>query len=181
MKKRIFSVFVSIMLLLCPFVLSACGDRYENMEFRISYAFSEDSSNWLDATNGISVTYGGENDSLQIDESLGYGVIYVRVEIANVRERYIDDIIVTTSGISSGLNFSTATVEQNQVFALRITDNVKTNLRFYETNSQKTTNIGLSVSRSITGIEVDTSIKPAVVIGDNVGLALMTKQALDIQ
>ncbi len=173
MKKRIFSVFVSIMLLLCPFVLSACGDRYENMEFRISYAFSEDSSNWLDATNGISVTYGGENDSLQIDESLGYGVIYVRVEIANVRERYIDDIIVTTSGISSGLNFSTATVEQNQVFALRITDNVKSNLRFYETNSQKTTNIGLSVSRSITGIEVDTSIKPAVVIGDNVGLALM--------
>ena len=173
MKKKIFSVLASIMLLLCPFVLSACGDRYENMEFHISYAFSEDSQNWLDATNGISITYGGENDALKIDETLGYGTIYVKVEIANVKAKYIDDIIVTTSGVSSGLNFSTATVSQNQVFAIRITDNVKTNLRFFETNSGKSTLTSLNVSRSITGIEVDTSIKPAVVIGDTVGLALM--------
>lgn len=173
MKKKIFSVLASIMLLLCPFVLSACGDRYENMEFHISYAFSEDSQNWLDATNGISITYGGKNDALKIDETLGYGTIYVKVEIANVKAKYIDDIIVTTSGVSSGLNFSTATVSQNQVFAIRITDNVKTNLRFFETNSGKSTLTSLNVSRSITGIEVDTSIKPAVVIGDTVGLALM--------
>ena len=173
MKKKLFSVLASIMLLLCPFVLSACGDRYENMEFHISYAFSEDSQNWLDATNGISITYGGENDALKIDETLGYGTIYVKVEIANVKAKYIDDIIVTTSGVSSGLNFSTATVGQNQVFAIRITDNVKTNLRFFETNSGKSALTSLNVSRSITGIEVDTSIKPAVVIGDTVGLALM--------
>lgn len=173
MKKKIFSVLASIMLLLCPFVLSACGDRYENMEFHISYAFSEDSQNWLDATNGISITYGGKNDALKIDETLGYGTIYVKVEIANVKSKYIDDIIVTTSGVSSGLNFSTATVGQNQVFAIRITDNVKTNLRFFETNSGKSTLTSLNVSRSITGIEVNTSIKPAVVIGDTVGLALM--------
>ena len=173
MKKKIFSVLASIMLLLCPFVLSACGDRYENMEFHISYAFSEDSQNWLDATNGISITYGGKNDALKIDETLGYGTIYVKVEIANVKAKYIDDIIVTTSGVSSGLNFSTATVSQNQVFAIRITDNVKTNLRFFETNSGKSALTSLNVSRSITGIKVDTSIKPAVVIGDTVGLALM--------
>lgn len=151
-------------------VLSACSDRYEDMEFKIYYAFSEDATDWYDASQGISLNYGGEEDLFQIDESTGVASIYLRVEIENVSDRYIDEIIVTKLGTSGGVNFSSAIVDQNEVFKVDITGNTNSSLRFYETNSGRQKDIDLSIYRSLDGIMVDTSIKPAVKVGDTISL-----------
>ena len=170
MKRKILTVLSAIFIFVMCGVLSACGDRYKDMEFKIYYAFSADASEWYDASHGISLNYGGTDDTFQIDENTGVGSIYLRVEIDNVKEKYIDEIIVTKLGTSGGVNFSSATVEQDEVFKVDITGNTNSALRFYETNSGKTYDIDLSIYRSLTGIQVDTSIKPAVKVGDMISL-----------
>ncbi len=172
MKRKILSILSAIFIFVMCGVLSACGDRYKDMEFKIYYAFSEDATEWYDASNGISLNYGGIDDIFQIDENTGVGVgsIYIKVEIENVKEKYIDDIIVTKLGTSGGVNFSSATVRQNEVFKIDITGNTNSSLRFYETNSDKKHDIDLNIYRSLTEIQVDTSIKPAVKVGDIISL-----------
>lgn len=168
--KKVFSVITALFLLVMCGVFSACSGRYDKLEFNITYAYSEDATAWYDGNHGIFVNYGGENDMLQIDEESGVGSIFIKVEIKNVKAKYIDDIIVTKTGDSNGLNFSSATVGQNQVFRLDITGNVQTGLRFYETKSGKQVSIDLNVYRSLNSIEVDTEIKPAVAVGGMLNL-----------
>ena len=178
MKKKIFSILTAVFIFVMCGVFSACGDRYEDMKFKIYYAFSEDASEWYDATNGIELNYGGEEDEFQISEETGVGTLYIKVKISNVKSKYIDEIIVTKRGASEGINFpstgginsSSITVEQNEVFNIDIRGNTNSSLRFYETESGRHFDIDLSIYRSLTGIQVDTSIKPAVKVGDMISL-----------
>ena len=178
MKKKIFSILTAVFIFVMCGVFSACGDRYEDMKFKIYYAFSEDASEWYDATNGIELNYGGEEDEFQISEETGVGTLYIKVKISNVKSKYIDEIIVTKRGTSEGINFpssgginsSSITVEQNEVFNIDIRGNTNSSLRFYETESGRHFDIDLSIYRSLTGIQVDTSIKPAVKVGDTISL-----------
>ena len=177
MKKKIFGIFTAVFLFVVTLGLSACGNKYEKMEFNILYAFSEDATEWLDGNNGILCNYGGPNDELVIDEDT-VGKIYIKVQLENVKEKYVDDVIVTKTSDSSGLNFNTATVEQGQVFSIELTNIVKTSLKFYETNSGKSQEIDFAVYHSIEDIKVDTSVKPVVTAGDNVGIDLSTIENL---
>ena len=170
MKKKLFSILTAVFIFVVCGVFSACGDKYKDMEFKIYYAFSQEASEWYDATDGISLNYGGADDEFQIDQNTGVGTLYLRVEIANVKAKHIDEIIVTKRGTSGGVNFSTATVDQNEVFGIDITGNTNSSLRFFETNSGKQIDIDLSIYRSLTGIQVDASIKPAVKVGDAISL-----------
>lgn len=170
MKKKIFSILTAVFIFVVCGVFSACGDRYKDLEFKIYYAFSEEATEWHDASQGIVLNYGGADDEFQIDAETGVGTLYLKVEIANVKSKYIDEIIVTKRGTSGGVNFSSATVDQNEVFSIDITGNTNSSLRFFETNSGKQVDIDLSIYRSLTGIQVDTSIKPAVKVGDTISL-----------
>lgn len=172
--KKVFSVITAVFLFVMCGVLSACSGRYDEFEYNITYAYSENATDWYDGNNGIFANYGGEDDLLQIDEESGVGSIFVKVEVRNVRAKYIDDIIVTKTGESNGLNFSSATVDQNQVFRIDITGNVQTGLRFYETNSGRQISIDLSVYRSLTSISANTSIKPAVAVGGMLNLLTLS-------
>lgn len=171
MKKRAFSILATILVFVMCSFLSACGDKYRDLEFNITYAFSEDASEWYDANNGVVLNYGTEGDPFVLDDSTG-GTIYFRVEIRNVKEKYIDEIMVTTVSTSSNLLFTSATVSQNQVFAVQVAGNAVSTLRFYETNSGKSKEISFGVYRSLESIEVDSAITPAIVnrVGNSIDL-----------
>lgn len=171
MKKRAFSILATILVFVMCSFLSACGDKYRDLEFNITYAFSEDASEWYDANNGVVLNYGTEGDPFVLDDSTG-GTIYFRVEIRNVKEKYIDEIMVTTVSTSSNLLFTSATVSQNQVFAVQVAGNAVSTLRFYETNSGKSKEISFGVYRSLESIEVDSAVTPAIVnrVGNSIDL-----------
>ena len=171
MKKRAFSILATILVFVMCSFLSACGDKYRDLEFNITYAFSEDASEWYDANNGVVLNYGTEGDPFVLDDSTG-GTIYFRVEIRNVKEKYIDEIMVTTVSTSSNLLFTSATVSQNQVFAVQVAGNAVSTLRFYETNSGKSKEISFGVYRSLESIEVDSAVTPAIVnrVGNSINL-----------
>ena len=171
MKKRAFSILATILVFIMCSFLSACGDRYRDLEFNITYAFSEDASEWYDANNGVVLNYGTEGDPFVLDDSTG-GTVYFRVENRNVKEKYIDEIMVTTVSTSSNLLFTSATVSQNQVFAVQVAGNAVSTLRFYETNSGKSKEISFGVYRSLESIEVNSAITPAIVnrVGNSIDL-----------
>ena len=57
MKKKICGILAIVFIMFSCLFVSACGNKYKKLEFEISYAFSEDASEWFDATNGLSLTY----------------------------------------------------------------------------------------------------------------------------
>ncbi len=163
MKKKFSSFIVAAFVLLMCVFASACDANYKDLEFKIYYAFSEDSENWIDGTNGISLNYsvdGEEDDASLVFDEFG-GTIYLKVQIKNVKAKHIDKITITTTS-TEGLNFSSVMVKENQTFALPMVDNVTTSLKFFENNSGKTHKLPLIVSRKLESIEADASIKPAM-------------------
>ena len=89
MKRKLSSLITVMFMLLACFFATACGDKYKDLEFRVYYAFSSDSTEWFDGTNGISLNYdpdemyvGGNRPSLIFDEN-GEAQIYIKIEIEN--------------------------------------------------------------------------------------------------
>ena len=97
MKKKIYSIITMMMVLFACVLTSACGDRYSKMEFRILYAYSQDSGEWFDGTDGISLNYNQENLDGEGDETSlvfnedGKATLYVKIEVKNIkRKKYVD-------------------------------------------------------------------------------------------
>ncbi len=154
MKKKIFSVLLSIFLVMAGVLFSACGNKYQNLEFDIFYAYTEDADEWFNAKDGIVLNYGGEDDLFSINPETQQGSVYLRVSIKNVKAKYIDEIIVSCQS-ATNLNFTDKHVRQNEVFEVSISGNLQTTLNFYETNSGKKTSVSLSVYRSLTEIRAN--------------------------
>ncbi len=164
MKKKIYSLFAIMFLLFTCVFASACGDKYKKMEFKVSYAFSENTEEWFDGTNGISLNYGGEFGDFDFESSLAN--IYIKVNVANVKSKHIDTITVSPYSFSN-LQFSSATVKENEIFVLPISGIVDTTLNLYENNSRKSHTLKLDIYRSLEEIAVDESIRPAIVAVNN--------------
>ena len=81
---------MAIFLFAACFGLGACKGRYDDMEFAVSYAFSENAENWYDGSNGIEIFHGTESDELQFGNS-NFANIYLKIEVKNVKAKYIDD------------------------------------------------------------------------------------------
>ena len=64
MKKKISGILSLIFIFFASFMVTACGDKYEKMEFKVYYAYSQDATEWHDASDGISLNYGSKNGSL---------------------------------------------------------------------------------------------------------------------
>lgn len=171
MKRKIYSVFALVFVLFACMFASACGDRYKNLEFKVLYAFSADAEEWYDGTNGISLNYdlNGEDDSSLVFDS-GMARLYVKIEIHNVKEKHIDSITITSSSLN-GLNFSSKRVKENDIFDIVITGNVNSTLKLYENNSGHKLNVPFVVSRTLESMEAETSIKPAMSVGDMLPLS----------
>ncbi|MBR6779362.1 MAG: hypothetical protein IKM43_04415 [Clostridia bacterium] len=171
MKKKVFSVLTLFVLLLTSVVFTACGKRYDKLEFEIWYAYSADATEWFNANGGVSLNFGNADDKLEITEDHD-GLVYFKVNIKNVKAKHIDDIVVSKIGGSyHGTSFTSATVVQGQVFAIPVSGNVDTALKFYETNSGKECSIEFEVSRSLSEISVDTSKIPALTFNNSLNLA----------
>ena len=113
MKKKIYGLLTAIFVLFACVFATACGNKYEKAEFKIEYAFSEsaDNSEWYDASQGVSINFGAEGDKLVMDEN-GYGKVYFRVEVLNVKSKYIGDIAVATNMVGGMENLSNNLVDQ---------------------------------------------------------------------
>ena len=123
MKKKIFGIFTFIVLMLSCISFSACGNNYDEMQFKISYAFTSDAEEWFEMSDDLILNYGGVDDELLIQN--GEAQIYLKVEIENVKAKYIDDIIV-----SEGMG-STVITQQGEVFLVSIPVTQITTLTFY--------------------------------------------------
>ena len=169
MKKKIYSLFTIMFLMLTCVFASACGDKYKKMEFKVSYAYSENAEEWFDGTNGISLNYGGKFDEFQIEEDASN--IYIKIDVTNVKKKHIDKITVSPQSFA-GLQFSSVSVKENEVFALPVSGIVDTTLNLYENNSRKSHGVKLDIYRSLEKIEVDNSIKPALMnsVGNSLDL-----------
>ncbi len=179
MKKSILSILMIVFLSITCGVFSACKDRYDNMKFKIEYAYSENATNWYDGTDGISIFHSNkesETEDRLVFES-GVAKLYFRISIENVKAKYIDDIIVSSSQSSFG--FNSITVKQNQIFPINIYENstIQTVLGIYETNSRNSTDVRLNVSKALTEIHANLDKCPAVMVGGN--LALLTLNNLE--
>lgn len=179
MKRKIYSILTLVFMLFACVFGSACGDKYKDLEFKITYAFSEDSDEWYDATYGISLNYETVDGKMvfKIDEDTEYSFnpgelnLYFNVDILNVDEKHIDRITVSATD-SVGLAFSTATVKENEVFKVPVSGLVNSSLSFYDNNSGKSTKIGATIYKTLEEVVLNEEIKPAVVIGNSVDLKL---------
>jgi len=178
MKRRLSSFITAMFVLMICVFASACGDRYKNLEFKVYYAFSADATEWIDGTNGISLNYdpdeiyvGGERTSLIFDEN-GNATLFVKVEIENVKSKYVDSI--TISSANSILN--SKTVKEGEVVGIPIRKdgndnaNLNTTFKLYENNSGKKHNLPFVVSRELKGIVANKTLKPAVYTNGSLNL-----------
>lgn len=168
MKKKLISVFATLFILFSCFAFTACGDKYKDLEFKVSYAFSPDSE-WIEAGDKIDIHYGAENDKLIFDEDSGMATVYVKVEIKNVKEKNMGSISVSASNFN-GLQISKTTISSNESFAVQISNNLTATLNFYDNNSGKTNNCGFSVYKSLINLAADNMISPAVSVGSSIDL-----------
>ena len=164
MKKKICSIITTLMILFACVFASACGDKYKNLEFKVLYAYSENAEEWFDGSDGISLNYdrdgGVAGASLVFDEH-GEAILYVKVEVLNVKKKHVDSITVSFASFS-GLNFSSKRVKQNQVFEVPISGNVETSMKLYENNSNKKAEIPFVVSQELESMSADLSVMPAI-------------------
>ena len=173
MNKKVFRILTFIVMILSCVCFSACSNKYEKFKFEISYAFSEDATEWNKVGDGgILLNYGAENDELVFNNNTA--IIYVKVNIKGVKSKYLDDIIVSKDAGASGenLNFSSTIVKRNKVFPVSVSGGVSTTLKFYETKSGKQTKVDLNIFQSLNSIEVKTELGlKSVFEGGTVNLA----------
>ena len=177
MRKKLYSILAFIFLLFASFGLSACKGKYDNLQFRVYYAFSADSENWQDGTSGINCFYGEDEGSLRQDSN-GNAKIYIKIDVENVKAKNVDTIFVSKQTATNASTFSSATVKENQVFEVEVSGKLSMTLKLLETNSQKSALVNVSASVPLEDIEVDNSIKPAVMVGKQLNLAQFKDEIL---
>lgn len=172
MKKKIYGLLTAIFVLFACVFASACGNKYEKAEFKIEYAFSEsaDNSEWYDASQGVSINFGAEGDKLVMDEN-GYGKVYFRVEVLNVKSKYIGDIAIATNMVGGMENLSHNLVGQKQVFSVTVSSSVQTQISFSEGNSGLNKSIDFNVYKSLISISANQENLPAITIGQTIDLS----------
>ena len=139
MRKKISSIILSLFILFACVFASACGDKYEDMEFKIYYSLNRETPEWKDGSGGILLNYMTEEDKsiltgkgVEIDESSllcfvdGKASVFVKVEIENVKSKHIDRITLNALQ-SAGFDFRSATVGQGDIIEI---NRVKTALKF---------------------------------------------------
>ncbi|MCQ2564344.1 MAG: hypothetical protein MJ152_00545, partial [Clostridia bacterium] len=149
MKKRLFTLLAMFMLSLTCISFTGCGNKYDNLEFEIKYAFDQNATTWYGVDNNSMVLhYGADDDELTLDDGVGY--VYFHVGIKNVNEKDLDEVIVTSTGRES------ITIKPNTTFGYKIEDvvNTPTPITFYETNSNKKNQINLEVYESLKDITI---------------------------
>lgn len=167
MKKKLFGILTLLFLVATCFSFAACGKK-SDPQFHVYYAYSADSQNWQDGTNGINCFYGEGENFLHTDEN-GWAEIYIKVDVTNAKN--VDNLVITNLTTSNGTTFRSATVKKNEVFKIPVTGIVPLTLKILETNSQISTQVDINVSNLLEGIEADCSVKPAVMVGGSVNLA----------
>ncbi len=168
MKKKIYGLFTILFLLMSCFFVSACGNKYENLKFKISYAYSQDATDWKEiGEDGLLLNYGAEDDALVFANNKAN--IYIKVEVLNVNGNDIGNLTVSAEQ-HVGLNFSSQSVKNNEIFPLQLNGNVNTTITVTENNSQKNTEFDLAVYKSIQDLNTVESVKPAVMKGGSINL-----------
>jgi len=176
MRKKISSILLGFLLVFAGIFVSACGNKYKNFEFKITYAFSENSESWYDANDGISLNYRVEDDKYvfningneeKVDKN-NFN-IYLKVEIENVKSKHLDSITISAEG-TSGLSFSSSTIKEGKTVKLPIVGLVNSQLSLYENKSGKSTKIGLSVYGLLTDIANNENVVPAIAVGNSIDL-----------
>lgn len=177
MKKKLGGLILALMFVFTGMFLTACKGRYNKLEFNIQYAFVEEDGNiseWANVGQTLSLNYGNEeNDKLKIEN--GTNNLVFKVEVKNVKAKYIDDIVVFDSE-----NSSSQIVKQGENFRLNFANPMQTKIRVYETKSNKETSFNLNIFESLQEILTNTGFKPAIEIGnENVGIDLNKLVSVD--
>lgn len=176
MKRKISSLIVAVFVLFACIFASGCGDKYEDLEFKVYYAFSEDATTWHDGTDGISLVYnlsdeyeGGERSSLIFEG--GEAKLYIRVEILNVKAKHVGAISISPTSTNGLKNVGTIQVEQKDVVCFTIEGRVETKFNIFENNSGKKKELPLTISRELEKIEVKKSdVQPAMWLNSSLDL-----------
>lgn len=172
MKKIIGLIYSFVLLFACVFV-SACGDKYKNLQFEISYSFSADADSWQNANDGIILNYGDEDDLLVFDANKKAS-LFVKVKVKNVKEKYLDSIVVQP-GTGNGLSFEGVSISHNQIFEIPIdvssSGYVRTTLSFIENNSRRSKTINFGIYESLKSIDIISDLTPAIVAGNSLNLS----------
>ena len=177
MKKKLGGLILALMFVFTGMFLTACKSRYNKLEFNIQYAFVEEDGNiseWANVGQTLSLNYGNEEkDKLKIEN--GKNNLVFKVEVKNVKAKYIDDIIVFDSE-----NSSSQIVKQGENFHLNFANPMQTKIRIYETKSNKETSFNLNIFESLQEITANTGFKPAIEIGnENVSVDLNKLVSID--
>lgn len=170
MKRKIYCLLAMMFMVLSCFYFTACGDKYEKLKFRLSYAYTQDSTNWKEIEDGkILLNYGAEGDALVFDNK-NNATIYLKVEVLDVSSK---DIGYITVGADQhiGLNFSSQNISNNTIVPINLNGNVDTTFTIFENNSRKQTSFDLQVRKSLQGMEVVKSLNPAVIKGKTLNLS----------
>ena len=168
MKKKFLNIFMIFVFVLSCGFLTACGNRYKNMEFEVQYAFVDENGDigqWSDAGQTLSLNFGHKLDDLKFDE-FGNANLVFKINIKNVKAKYIDDLIVY-----DGNSLSSKIVKQDETFSLNINGTMSSSIRIYETKSGKETSFRLNIFESLKNITTNYNYKPAIVVGQTVKLS----------
>lgn len=168
MRRKLTSILISLFMLFACVFTSACGDKYKNLEFSISYAFSQDSAEWtgVDLDEGIDLRYGEGEGLLKLINN--EASLYLKIHIDNVEAKHVGRINVSKSNSSvSGLSFLSKQVEQDQVFEIKLRGMVNSSLVMYENNSGKKCSVNIKVSNSLESIAIDDSVLPTILLNNN--------------
>lgn len=163
MRKKVFSIVAFLFLLLTSVGLVACKKKSSNLQFKVYYAFNEESATWQDGTSGISCYYGEGEDHLNLDGN-GFAKLYLKIDIENVPANNVDKIFVSSF-------FGNKVVSENEVFAIDVKDKKSDIITISEINSQKSKTVPINISKELEGIEANLSVKPAVVVGEQIDLS----------
>ena len=178
MRKKISNILLGILLIFAGLFVSACGDKYKDFEFKISYAFSESAETWYDAKNGINLNYSLDEETDEYVFSINGNEervkkndfnIYLKADVNNVKSKHLDSITISAEG-ASGLAFSSSTIKPGKVVTLPVVGLVNSQLSFYENKSGRSAKIDLSVYGKITDISRNNAITPAIVVGGTLDL-----------
>ena len=168
MKRKFLNIFMIFVFVLSCGFLTACGNRYKNMEFEVQYAFVDENGDvgqWSDAGQTLSLNFGHKLDDLKFDE-FGNANLVFKINIKNVKAKYIDDLIVY-----DGNSLSSKIVKQDETFSLNINGTMSSSIRIYETKSGKETSFRLNIFESLKNITTNYNYKPAIVVGQTVKLS----------
>ena len=177
MKKKLFGVFTAILLFVACIGLYACKGKYDDLQFRIFYAYTENAENWIDGTGGIDCFYGDEDGQLPIKD--GSSKIYIKVVVENVKAKHVGDIFVSCRTESTGTSFNGAIVKQDEVFSVEMSGKASIVLNVREANSQKNTDVQINASYPLERMEANYDVMPALYADETLDLNQVKEQIIN--